>query len=108
MAGGDGPSDSSAPSSGRMPTGEAGRMPTGEAGRMPTGEAGRMKVFVSYSRDDVAFADQLSVALEDRGFEPILDRHNIDAAENWRERLGALILSCDAVAFVLKIGRAHV
>ncbi len=66
-----------------------------------------MKVFVSYSRDDVAFADQLSVALEDRGFEPILDRHNIDAAENWRERLGALVLSCDAVAFVLTDNSAN-
>lgn len=61
----------------------------------------RMKVFVSYSRDDVAFADQLVVALEDRGFDPFLDRHDIDAAENWKERLGGLILSCDAVVFVL-------
>ncbi len=61
----------------------------------------RMKVFVSYSRGDVAFADQLVVALEDRGFDAILDRHDIDAAENWRARLGGLILSCDAVAFVL-------
>lgn len=61
----------------------------------------RMKVFVSYSRDDVDFADQLVLALEDRGFQPILDRHSIDAAENWRERLGALILSADAVAFLL-------
>ena len=63
--------------------------------------AGKMKVFVSYSRDDVAFADQLILALEDRGYEPILDRHDIDAAENWKARLGGLILSCDAVVFVL-------
>ena len=60
-----------------------------------------MKVFVSYSRDDVAFADQLVIGLESLGFDPILDRHDIDAAENWRERLGKLILSADAVAFVL-------
>ncbi len=60
-----------------------------------------MKVFVSYSRADVSFADQLVLALEDKGFEAILDRHDISGAENWRERLGKLILSADAVAFVL-------
>ena len=41
-----------------------------------------MKIFVSYSRVDVAFADQLVVALEDRGFDAIPDQHDIDAAEN--------------------------
>ena len=63
--------------------------------------AGSLKVFVSYSRADVGFADQLVLALEDKGFDPILDRHDISGAENWRERLGKLILSADAVAFVL-------
>ncbi len=61
----------------------------------------RLKVFVSYSREDVEFADQLVIALEDRGFEPILDRHAIDAAENWRETLGKLVLSSDAVVYIL-------
>ncbi len=61
----------------------------------------RVKVFVSYSRADVAFADQLVIGLDSLGFDPILDRHDIDAAENWKHRLGALILSCDAVVFVL-------
>ena len=65
------------------------------------GEAKPLKVFVSYSRTDVAFADQLVLALEDKGFEAILDRHDISGAENWRERLGKLILSGDAVTFVL-------
>jgi hypothetical protein len=65
------------------------------------GEAQSLKVFVSYSRGDVDFADQLVLALEDKGFEAILDRHEISGAENWRERLGKLILSADAVAFVL-------
>lgn len=65
------------------------------------GEAKPLKVFVSYSRADVAFADQLVLALEDKGFEAILDRHDISGAENWRERLGKLILSGDAVTFVL-------
>jgi WD40 repeat protein len=65
------------------------------------GEASPLKVFVSYSRADVAFADQLVLALQDKGFEAILDRHDISGAENWRERLGKLILSGDAVTFVL-------
>jgi WD40 repeat protein len=60
-----------------------------------------LKVFVSYSRTDVEFADQLVLALEDRGFEPILDRHDMSGGENWRERLGKLILSADAVTFIL-------
>ncbi len=64
-------------------------------------QAKSLKVFVSYSRADVGFADQLVLALEDKGFDPILDRHDISGAENWRERLGKLILSADAVAFVL-------
>lgn len=64
-------------------------------------QASSLKVFVSYSRADVAFADQLVLALEDKGFSAILDRHDISGAENWRERLGKLILSADAVAFVL-------
>jgi WD40 repeat protein len=64
-------------------------------------QATSLKVFVSYSRADVAFADQLVLALEDKGFAAILDRHDISGAENWRERLGKLILSADAVAFVL-------
>ena len=69
------------------------------------GEARPLKVFVSYSRADVAFADQLVLALQDKGFEAILDRHDISGAENWRERLGKLILSADAVTFVLRRSR---
>ncbi|MDP3738680.1 MAG: TIR domain-containing protein [Hyphomonadaceae bacterium] len=61
----------------------------------------RMKVFISYSRDDVNFADQLVLALKDRGFEPLLDRHDIGSGEEWRPRLGGLLLSCDTVVFVL-------
>lgn len=63
--------------------------------------AGRLKVFVSYSRADLDFADQIVLALKDRGFEPLMDRHSIDAAEKWKDRLGALLLSCDTVVFIL-------
>ena len=60
-----------------------------------------LKVFISYSRADVGFADQLVLALKDKGFQPILDRHDMSGGEKWRERLGKLILEADAVAFVL-------
>jgi len=39
----------------------------------------------------LAFADQLVLALEDKGFDALLDRHDIDAAEKWKDRLGALL-----------------
>ena len=63
--------------------------------------ADRLKVFISYSRDDIDFADELDLALRDRGFSPIIDRHGIDAGEQWRKRLGDLIFSCDTVVFIL-------
>lgn len=61
----------------------------------------KAKIFISYSRQDVGFADQLLLVLDDQGFETIIDRHAIDAAEAWQERLGKLILSADTVVFVL-------
>lgn len=66
-----------------------------------TAAAARAKIFVSYSRADIDFADQLVLALDDRGFAPLLDRHDIDAAEKWQERLRSLILASDTVVFVL-------
>ena len=33
----------------------------------------KAKVFISYSRKDVAFADRLEAALRARGFEPLMD-----------------------------------
>ncbi|MEM1151954.1 MAG: toll/interleukin-1 receptor domain-containing protein, partial [Pseudomonadota bacterium] len=63
--------------------------------------AEKLKVFVSYSRADVAFADQLVAMLADAGFDPIIDRHDIDPAEKWKTRLGDLIFTCDKVVFIL-------
>ena len=62
---------------------------------------GRLKVFISYSRADVAWADQLVLAIDGMGHEAILDRHNLEAGEDWRERLSSLIRSSDAVIFIL-------
>lgn len=61
----------------------------------------KIKLFVSYSRDDHKFADQLAAALEATGYEPSIDRTGIHAGEDWKERLGTLILDADTVIFVL-------
>jgi hypothetical protein len=66
------------------------------------GAGEKLKVFISYSRrDSVAFVDELVLGLEDRGFEPILDRHDIKPGEPWEERLGGLIEQSDTVVFVV-------
>ena len=39
----------------------------------------RAKVFISYSRKDMVFADRLDAALKARGFEPLIDREQIYA-----------------------------
>ena len=59
------------------------------------------KIFISYSRKDIAFVDQLEKALKDRGFEPLIDRSEIYAFEDWWERLKSLIAQCDTIVFVL-------
>jgi tetratricopeptide (TPR) repeat protein/S1-C subfamily serine protease len=74
---------------------------------MLVSDAGRLNVFISYSRDDIAFADQLDATLQIGGFATTLDRHGIDAGEDWKTRLGALIRDADTVAFVLTSASAR-
>jgi hypothetical protein len=64
-------------------------------------ERGKLRVFISYSRDDLDFADQLDIALRLLGFETSLDRHAISGGEEWKRRLGNLIREADTVVFVL-------
>ena len=66
-----------------------------------SGDADKLGVFISYSRDDLAFADQLDAVLRIGGFESAIDRHGIHAGEQWEPRLGALIRNADTVVFVL-------
>jgi tetratricopeptide (TPR) repeat protein len=68
---------------------------------MATGGADKLGVFISYSRDDLAFADQLEAALRLQKFDVVLDRKGISGGEKWEPRLGALIRDADTVAFVL-------
>src|SRR5262249_19960136 len=64
-------------------------------------DKGKLRVFISYSRDDLYFADQLDVALNACGFECVIDRHGISGGEEWKQRLGNLIRESDTVVFVL-------
>src|SRR5258705_5602097 len=61
----------------------------------------RAKIFISYSRKDMVFADRLEAALRARGFEPLIDRTDIYAFEDWWTRIEALIARADTVVFVL-------
>lgn len=62
----------------------------------------KLKVFVSYSRVNTAFADELVAGLRyDSRFDVTIDRQSIIEGEDWKLRLGALIADADTVVFVL-------
>jgi tetratricopeptide (TPR) repeat protein len=64
-------------------------------------DSDKLRVFISYSRDDLDFADQLDIALRLQGFATSIDRHAISGGEEWKQRLGNLIREGDTVVFVL-------
>ncbi|MFN0219536.1 MAG: TIR domain-containing protein [Hyphomicrobium sp.] len=66
-----------------------------------TVEAEKPKVFISYSRKDMPFADRLEPALKNCGIEPLIDRTEIYAFEDWWKRIRSLIGKADSVIFVL-------
>lgn len=62
----------------------------------------KLRVFISYSRTDSAFADEIASGLEyEGGFHVLIDRHDIHEGEEWKLRLGSLISAADTVVFVL-------
>jgi formylglycine-generating enzyme required for sulfatase activity len=64
-------------------------------------EKTQLKVFISYSRKDEDFAQELLAGLELVGFQPYLDKHDIAAGEDWEVRLGRLIETADTVVFII-------
>jgi hypothetical protein len=58
-----------------------------------TGE--EAKVFVSYSRQDMAFVDELDSALSARGIKTLIDRTDIEKSADWWERIQQLIGQAD-------------
>jgi tetratricopeptide (TPR) repeat protein len=65
------------------------------------GQQSKAKVFISYSRKDILFVDRLEKSLRARTFEPLVDRSEIFAFEQWWERIEALIARADTFIFVL-------
>jgi len=61
----------------------------------------KAKIFISYSRKDMGFADRLQTELEARGFIVLIDRSEIYAFEDWWTRIQALIVKADTIIFVL-------
>jgi TIR domain len=72
-----------------------------QASRSDSPDRGKLRVFISYSREDLRFADQLYAALNAYGFECFIDREGISGGEDWKRRLGNLIRDADTVVFVL-------
>jgi len=64
-------------------------------------EQSKAKVFISYSRRDLQFADSVDAALKARGFDTLIDRTEIYALEDWWKRVEALISQADTIVFIL-------
>src|SRR5262245_25958733 len=47
----------------------------------------KLKVFISYSRKDLAFAQKIVAALETRGLTPKIDTRDLPKLEDWRTEL---------------------
>jgi|SRR5271166_17654 len=67
----------------------------------------KLRLFISYSREDAGFADQLDAALDTCGFDCSIDREGISGGEDWKARLTALIGQSDTVVFVLSPASAR-
>ena len=71
------------------------------------GQGEKLNVFISYSRDDLDFADQLRAALLSDDFLVTIDRESITPGEDWKQRLGLLIRDADTIVFVLSPSSAR-
>lgn len=58
-------------------------------------------VFISYSRDELAFVDRLQAALVRRGIGATVDSTDIEKGEEWWKRIKQLITEADTVVFVV-------
>jgi TIR domain len=56
-----------------------------QASQPASPDRGKLRVFISYSRDDLDFADQLAAALDLSGFECFIDREGISGGEAWKQ-----------------------
>ena len=68
------------------------------------GKPDKLNVFISYSRQDIAFVDRLQETLRSRGIEAFVDREHIEKSEEWWTRIKQLITEADTIVFVLNPG----
>lgn len=61
----------------------------------------KARVFISYSRRDLEFVDQLQARLDQQDIEALVDRDAIEKAEDWWARIQQLIVQSDTIVFVL-------
>lgn len=66
-----------------------------------SGTETRIKVFISYSRTDKAFANELVLGLAACGFAPYIDRQDIAPGEEWEKRLAGLISEADSIVYIV-------
>lgn len=59
------------------------------------------RVFISYSRKDTQFVDQLQASLTERGFKPWVDRQRLEAGQDWPARIQNEIENCQTMVVVL-------
>ena len=73
-------------------------LPPASAG---TGADSRVGVFVSYSRVDLARAQRIVAALEQRGIRCVIDTRDLPYGEKWQNELKAFIRASDTVVFLV-------
>ncbi|MGE3304536.1 MAG: toll/interleukin-1 receptor domain-containing protein [Rhizobiaceae bacterium] len=60
-----------------------------------------LKVFISYSRRDMAAADAMVADLERNGFAVTIDRRDLPYGEEWQKELASFIASSDTVVWLV-------
>jgi hypothetical protein len=60
-----------------------------------------LKIFISYSRRDMAAADAMVEALERQGFAVTIDRRDLPYGEEWQKELSDFIAKCDTVVWLV-------
>jgi hypothetical protein len=61
----------------------------------------KSRLFLSYSRRDSAFVDELIISVESYGFEVLLDREDLFPGEQWEPRLHRFISEADTTVCVV-------
>jgi sugar lactone lactonase YvrE len=61
----------------------------------------KLKVFISYSRRDSEVTDLIVAALEEHGFEVMIDRRDLPFGEKWQQELAEFIRTSDTVIWLV-------